>query len=77
MKVLTAHGMMRPVNAPLFFRNSLPPYWWKRFLCAAELDFKYNTRKKTDGERTATGVRRIDGKRLMMYRPKGKKQWRE
>lgn len=40
-------------------------------LYAAELDFKYNTRKATDGERTVTGIRRIEGKRLMLRRPKG------
>lgn len=34
-------------------------------LYAAELDFKYNTRKSTDGERTAQSIRRIEGKRLM------------
>lgn len=38
-------------------------------LYAAELDFKYNTRKETDGERTRIGIGRIEGKRLM-YRPK-------
>lgn len=38
-------------------------------LYTAELDFKYNTRKSSDGERTAEGIRRIGGKRLM-YRPK-------
>lgn len=38
-------------------------------LYAAELDFKYNTRKETDGERTTESIRRIEGKRLM-YRPK-------
>lgn len=38
-------------------------------LYAAELDFKYNTRKETDGERTKLGIGRIEGKRLM-YRPK-------
>ncbi len=38
-------------------------------LYAAELDFKYNTRKETDGERTTQGIRRMEGKRLM-YRPK-------
>lgn len=42
-------------------------------LYTAELDFKYNTRKVTDGERTAQGIRRIEGKRLMMHRPKGSK----
>jgi len=39
-------------------------------LYTAELDFKYNTRKSTDGERTSQGIRRIEGKRLMMHRPK-------
>lgn len=38
-------------------------------LYAAELDFKYNTRKETDGARTMRGIGRIEGKRLM-YRPK-------
>jgi transposase-like protein len=38
-------------------------------LYTAELDFKYNTRQETDGERTTNGIRRIEGKRLM-YRPK-------
>lgn len=38
-------------------------------LYTAELDFKYNTRKSSDGERTAEGIRRIEGKRLM-YRSK-------
>ena len=38
-------------------------------LYAAELDFKYNTHKDSDGERTSQGIRRIEGKRLM-YRPK-------
>ena len=38
-------------------------------LYTAELDFKYNTRKETDGQRTSNGIRRIEGKRLM-YRPK-------
>jgi len=38
-------------------------------LYTAELDFKYNTRKETDGQRTPNGIRRIEGKRLM-YRPK-------
>lgn len=38
-------------------------------LYVAELDFKYNTRKETDGERTSQGIRRIEGKRLI-YRAK-------
>lgn len=36
----------------------------------AELDFKYNTRKETDGERTVMALRKIEGKRLMLKRPK-------
>ena len=39
-------------------------------LYVAELDFKYNTRKVTDGERTVQGIGRIEGKRLMMHTPK-------
>ena len=38
-------------------------------LYAAELDFKYNTRKVTDGERTTKGIRGVVGKRLI-YRAK-------
>lgn len=38
-------------------------------LYTAELDFKYNTRKETDGARTTQGIRRMEGKRLM-YKPK-------
>jgi transposase-like protein len=36
----------------------------------AELDFKYNTRKVTDGERTVEALKKIEGKRLMLKRPK-------
>ena len=36
----------------------------------AELDFKYNTRKVTDGERTVDAIRLIKGKRLMLKTPK-------
>ena len=36
----------------------------------AELDFKYNTRKVTDGERTVQGIQRMEGKRLMLRKPK-------
>ena len=35
----------------------------------AELDHKYNTRKMTDGERTVVGIRRMEGKRLMLRAP--------
>lgn len=37
----------------------------------AELDYKYNTRKETDGERTKMAVPKIEGKRLMLRKPKG------
>lgn len=40
-------------------------------LYAAELDFKYNTRKVTDGERTRQGIGRVVGKRLI-YRAKAR-----
>jgi len=36
----------------------------------AELDFKYNTRKFTDGERTTEAIPKIEGKRLMLRQPK-------
>ncbi len=36
----------------------------------AELDFKYNTRKMTDGARTASGIPKMVGKRLMRRTPK-------
>jgi transposase-like protein len=39
-------------------------------LYLAELDYKYNTRKATDGARTASGIRLVEGKRLMLRRPK-------
>jgi hypothetical protein len=38
----------------------------------AELDHKYNTRKMTDGERTVIGIRRMEGKRLMLHAPQRK-----
>ena len=44
-------------------RKCLPLY-------LAELDYKYNTRKLTDGARTATAIPKIVGKRLMVRRPK-------
>lgn len=39
-------------------------------LYLAELDYKYNTREETDGARTAQGIPKIVGKRLMLRRPK-------
>lgn len=39
-------------------------------LYLAELDYKYNTRKDTDGARTVASIKRISGKRLMLRRPK-------
>jgi hypothetical protein len=35
-----------------------------------EFDFRYNTRWISDGERTVAGLRKADGKRLMLHRPK-------
>ena len=40
-------------------------------LYVAELDYKYNTRKTTDGARTVEGLRAIGGKRLMLRAAKG------
>jgi transposase-like protein len=39
-------------------------------LYLAELDYKYNTRKVSDGARTASGIKLMEGKRLMLRRPK-------
>lgn len=39
-------------------------------LYLSELDHKYNTREVTDGERTVAGIKRMEGKRLMMHRPR-------
>ena len=39
-------------------------------LYLAELDYKYNTREETDGARTAHGIPKIVGKRLMLRRPR-------
>lgn len=36
----------------------------------AELDYKHNTRKETDGARTVQGIQGMSGKRLMLRRPK-------
>ncbi len=38
----------------------------------AELDYKYNTRTNTDGERTVLGIKQMAGKRLMLRRPSTK-----
>lgn len=43
-------------------RKHLPLY-------LAEVDYKYNTRKLTDGARTTLAVPKIVGKRLMLRRP--------
>ena len=45
-------------------RKYLPQY-------LGEFDFRYNERKVTDGERTLAGLRKVEGKRLMLRRPKG------
>jgi len=36
----------------------------------AEFDFRYNTRKMSDGRRTIQGIQQVSGKRLMLRRPK-------
>lgn len=36
----------------------------------SELDYKYNTRKSTDGARTTLGIQQMTGKRLMLRSPK-------
>jgi len=37
-----------------------------------KFDFRYNTRLDTDGERTVAGLRKAEGKQLMLHRhPKG------
>lgn len=38
----------------------------------AELDFKYNTRKITDSARTVSGIKKMEGKRLMLRSPKSR-----
>jgi hypothetical protein len=38
----------------------------------SELDYKYNTRKVSDGVRTVTGIKQMTGKRLMLRNPKAK-----
>jgi len=35
-----------------------------------EFDFRYNARTLTDGERTIEGIRKAEGKRMMLRRPK-------
>lgn len=37
----------------------------------SELDYKYNTRKVSDGTRTISGIQKMEGKRLMLRRPAG------
>jgi len=39
-------------------------------LYLAEIDHKYNTRNSSDGARTESGIRAIEGKRLMLRTPK-------
>jgi transposase-like protein len=51
------HGIYHSVG-----RQYLPQY-------LAEFDYRYNTRKITDGERTVGGTKKSAGKRLMLRRP--------
>lgn len=39
-----------------------------------EFDFRYNMRKTTDGARTVAGIRKAEGKRLMLKRGSSKKE---
>jgi hypothetical protein len=36
----------------------------------AEFSFRYSTRKASDGQRTRDGIAKIEGKRLMLQKPK-------
>jgi transposase-like protein len=36
----------------------------------AEFDFRYSHRKVSDGERTVVGLKKVEGKRLMLHRPR-------
>ncbi len=38
-----------------------------------EFDFRYNTRKMSDGERTIAGIEKSEGKRLVLRRPSSKR----
>lgn len=38
----------------------------------AEFDFRYNQRNVTDGARTLAGLRKTEGKRLMLHKPKAR-----
>ena len=41
-------------------------------LYLAKIDYMYITRKSTDGERTASGIQGMGGKRLMLLSPNPK-----
>jgi len=38
----------------------------------AEFDFRYSHRDETDGQRTIAGLKKVEGKRLMLRRPSGR-----
>jgi len=38
----------------------------------SEFDFRWNTRKATDGQRTVAGIKKAQGKRLTMNQPESK-----
>ena len=44
--------------------------WQEKIKYLAELDYKYNTRKVTDGARTVGAIKMVEGKRLMLRQPK-------
>ena len=51
--------------------NSHHQRYWDGIRGCIAMHYKYNTRKITDGERTNTAVPKIEGKRLMLRKPKG------
>jgi hypothetical protein len=46
--------------------NPIAPYVGQYL---GEFDFRYNTRKISDGQRTIAGLKKVTGKRLMLRRP--------
>lgn len=71
--IMRKHGLADAIPREDWLIGWLGPDGWREFeaggIIAAELDFKYNTRKATDGARTSQAIGRIEGKRLI-YRAK-------
>jgi hypothetical protein len=65
-------GRTPPARGPVGGRWNASPCQRQHLpLYLAELDYKYNTRKATDGARTTAGIRLVEGKRLMYRDPVG------